>query len=301
MYKKGIILAGGAGTRLYPLTNAASKQLLPIYDKPMIYYPISTLMLAGIREILVISTPQDTPSFQRMLGDGSQWGLSFSFQVQQEPKGLAEAFVLGAGFVGSENVALALGDNIFYGSGLQRLLHQATSRTSGATVFGYHVPDPREYGVVEFDADGKAISLEEKPTKPKSNYAIPGLYFYDNQVIDISANLKPSSRGELEITDVNRTYLEKGQLRVEALSRGFAWLDTGTHDTMLEAGQFVAGFEKRLGLKICCPEEIAWRQGWIDDQHLAKISAGIRNDYGEYLRSLLGDQSKLPLKSNLHG
>lgn len=284
---KGIILAGGSGTRLHPLTLAISKQLLPVYDKPMIYYPLSCLMLAGIRDVLVISTPHDLPQFQRLLKDGSQWGMKFQYAEQPRPEGLAQAFVIGRDFVGSDSVALVLGDNIFYGQGFQKLLAQATMQVHGATIFGYQVRDPHRYGVVEFDSDGIAISLEEKPKSPKSNYAIPGLYFYDNQVVDIAANLKPSPRGELEITDVNRVYLERGELNVLQFSRGFAWLDAGTHESLLESGEFVAAVEKRQGLKISCPEEIAFRKGFISAEQLLTLSGQFAGDYANYLRELL--------------
>lgn len=284
---KGIILAGGSGTRLHPLTLAVSKQLLPVYDKPMIYYPLSCLMLAGIRDVLVISTPHDLPQFQRLLKDGSQWGMKFQYAEQARPEGLAQAFVIGRDFVGSDSVALVLGDNIFYGQGFQKLLAQATKQVRGATIFGYQVRDPHRYGVVEFNSDGIAISLEEKPKSPKSNYAIPGLYFYDNQVVDIAANLKPSPRGELEITDVNRVYLERGELNVLQFSRGFAWLDAGTHESLLESGEFVAAVEKRQGLKISCPEEIAFRKGFISAEQLLTLSGQFAGDYANYLRELL--------------
>jgi len=284
---KGIILAGGSGTRLHPLTLATSKQLLPVYDKPMIYYPLSCLMLAGIRDVLIISTPHDLPQFERLLKDGSQWGMQFRYAQQPRPEGLAQAFIIGRDFVGSGSVALVLGDNIFYGQGFQKLLAQATSQSRGATIFGYPVRDPQRYGVVEFDAEGLAISLEEKPTQPKSNYAIPGLYFYDNQVLDIAANLKPSMRGELEITDVNRVYLERGELNVLRFTRGFAWLDAGTHESLLESGEFVAAVEKRQGLKISCPEEIAFRKGFISAEQLRKLSNQFGGEYANYLRELL--------------
>ncbi len=282
--KKGIILAGGTGSRLFPLTLAISKQMAPVYDKPMIYYPLSALMLAGIREVLIISSPRDLSGFQTLLGDGAGWGMKFSYVEQAKPEGLAQAFILGADFIGPDHVALILGDNIFYGSGFQKILNSAASNESGATIFGYEVRDPERYGVVEFDPQGKAISLEEKPKQPKSNFAVPGLYFYDNTVVKISQNLKPSIRGELEITDVNSEYLRRGQLRVEMLSRGFAWLDTGTHDSLLDAGNFVAAIEKRMGLKISCPEEIAFRRGFIDRTQLLQLAAAFPNEYGEYLK-----------------
>ncbi len=284
---KGIILAGGSGTRLHPLTLATSKQLLPVYDKPMIYYPLSCLMLAGIRDVLVISTPNDLPQFERLLGDGSLWGMRFRYAVQPSPDGLAQAFVIGREFIGSDSVALVLGDNIFYGQGFQGLLRQATNTSRGATIFGYQVRDPERYGVVEFAPDGRVISLEEKPKQPRSNYAIPGLYFYDNQVVEIAANLKPSPRGELEITDVNRAYLERGELNVLLFSRGFAWLDAGTHESLLESGEFVAAVEKRQGLKISCPEEIAYRKGFIDKEQLEQLASRFGGEYGVYLRELL--------------
>lgn len=285
---KGIILAGGSGTRLHPLTLPISKQLLPVYDKPMIYYPLSTLMLAGIRDILVITTPHDAPLFQRLLGDGGQWGVNFSYTVQPSPDGLAQAFLLGRQFIAGDPCALVLGDNIFYGHHLAQTFQAAAAEPCGARVFAYRVQDPERYGVVEFDDQGRAVGIEEKPARPKSRYAVTGLYFYDDQVVDIAASLKPSPRGELEITDLNRVYLERGQLQVTDLGRGTAWLDTGTHESLLEAGQFIETIERRQGLKIACPEEIAWRMGWIDDARmLAQADALAKSGYGDYLRDLL--------------
>ena len=284
---KGIVLAGGSGTRLYPLTKAISKQIMPVYDKPMIYYPLSTLMLAGIREVLIISTPRDIHVFEELLSDGSQLGMKFSYAVQEQPRGLADAFIIGADFIGDDSVALVLGDNIFYGQSFSKVLREVAARESGATIFGYYVRDPREYGVVEFDENGKALSIEEKPEHPKSNYAVQGIYFYDNDVVEIAANVKPSARGEIEITSINNEYLRRGTLRVETLGRGFAWLDTGNHDSLLDAADFVAAFQKRQGLYISCIEEIAYKRGFIDKEQLLKLAEPLmKTNYGQYLKEV---------------
>ncbi len=291
MARKGIILAGGSGTRLHPATLSVSKQLLPVYDKPMIYYPLSTLLLAGIRDILIISTPQDTPRFEQLLGDGGQWGLNLSYAVQQSPDGLAQAFTIGAGFIGNDPSALVLGDNIFYGHDFQSLLQNADNRRDGASVFAYHVQDPERYGVAEFDEHGCVLSIEEKPKVPKSSYAVTGLYFYDNQVVELARQLQPSARGELEITDLNNLYLQQQQLQVEIMGRGYAWLDTGTHDSLLEASQYIATMERRQGLKVACPEEICYRAGWINAEQLERLAQPLlKNGYGKYLQNLLKEK-----------
>ena len=288
---KGIILAGGSGTRLYPITKGISKQLIPVYDKPMIYYPLSTLMLAGIKDILIISTPEYTPLFKQLLGDGSEWGISLTYKIQEKPNGLAEAFILGADFIGNDSVCLILGDNIYYGSGLSKLVQEAAEKTDGATVFGYHVNDPERFGVVDFDSNMKALSIEEKPEDPKSNYAVTGLYFYDNTVVEKAKNLKPSDRGELEITDINKLYRDEGKLDVKLMGRGYAWLDTGTHDSMMEAASFIATIQKRQNLKVACSEEIAYRMGYISKEKLVELAQPMKkNDYGQYLLRLTKEQ-----------